>query len=72
MREPGLIRTVDELKRVVDRRLVDVRADLVGFRERRENLDIEYARGQEHELATMQDLLCIILGQPRTHYASTR
>lgn len=72
MREPGLIRTTEELKRVVDRRLADVRADIVGFRERNEILDREYARGQEHELATIQDLLCIILEQPRTRYASLR
>lgn len=72
MREPGLLRNTTELKAIVDRRLADVRDGLANARANGETLDVEYFRGQEHELATMQDLLCILTEQPRTGYASTR
>lgn len=71
-RDPGLIRNTTELKQIVDRRLSKVRDGLAMARENGEALDVEYFRGQEHELATMQDLLCILTEQPRTGYASIR
>lgn len=71
-RDPGLIRNTTELKQIVDRRLADVRDRMTVARANGEWPDVNYYRGQEHELATMQDLLCILTEQPRTGYASTR
>ena len=69
VREPGLIRTVDELKAVIDRRLtaaVELRA---WSRENGETADWNWANGAVDELMIVQDLLCIILNQPRTYAA---
>lgn len=68
--EPGQISTADELLQVVERRLAKVVEGGVKANEQGEQLDFEYFRGQEHELRTMQDLLCVILDRPRTYYAN--
>ena len=64
-------RNAEDLKRIVDRRLANAREDLAGA-ETDAPLDAPYLRGQIHELATMQDLLCIVLDLARTGYASTK
>lgn len=62
-------RDAADLKRIVDRRLEDA----VGWREaaRRngETMGWERANGQVDELMLIQDLLCIILNEPRTYAA---
>lgn len=67
-----LIRDTADLKKVVDRRLQTARENLRRAYDRGETLDYQYMRGQERELEIMQDLLCILLDQPRTYAAATR
>lgn len=69
MSDPGLIRTTDEVKAVVDRRLLAAVELRKKARRNGETADWNWANGAIDELMIVQDLLCIILNQPRTYAA---
>ncbi len=69
---PGQIRTAAELLDIVNRRMDDANEVLKRATDNGESLDVNYARGQLHELMTVHDLLAIILDHPRTYYVATK
>ena len=63
----ALIGTIEDLKRTVDQRLSQSREKLAkAWCPDNCPLDREYLSGCTQELSLIQDLLCIILKQPRT------
>jgi hypothetical protein len=67
-----MIRSIEDLVKIVDRRIDEASDAREKARANREALDENYIRGQLHELMTMQDLLAAILKHPRTYYASSK
>lgn len=63
-------RDAGDLKRIVDRRLDDAKELRHRAASNGESLDESYALGAMRELAVVQDLLCVILNQPRTYAAA--
>ena len=61
----ALIGTIEDLKQTVDQRLYERRERLANCPVECP-LEREYMRGCTRELSLIQDLLCIILKQPRT------
>jgi hypothetical protein len=70
MTDLGLVRDAADVKKIVDRRLRDAIGWRKAARENGEKLNWERANGQVDELMLIQDLLCIILNEPRTYAAS--
>ena len=69
MTDLGLVRDAADVKKVVDRRLELAVGWRKSARENGETLGWERANGQVDELLIIQDLLCIILNEPRTYAA---